>query len=275
MGYIPINVVKPSGPNPGSGAPKSRLVLILADDTLSYPSRDDKGVATVGNLVPRVGGKMITVYITKSKTNTPIETDGDEDAQSFKQKVEVQVPGNSLELKEFVQNWLGKDCYAILDNCQDDYKELFGTPCAPLQLKATRKDDNDGRNYTLMFEQFAKSAYLPGHYTGDLAFADPTAVSDNTAAALTKANGTQFKLASTSSATAVGVANINHDHGTILTLIGSGGTTATTLSNGTVGTNIEVLLKDGTQWSALNNAVINLRVFKAGTKTYLMELSRG
>src|SRR6478672_13707994 len=100
MTYIRTNLNKPTGSvSPGAAAPKrNKIVIIAAEDVLVYPPRDDKGVAMVGNIVPKSGAKMIEVYVTKSKVNSTFESDGDEDAQSVKQMLEVQTPGNYLEL---------------------------------------------------------------------------------------------------------------------------------------------------------------------------------
>ena len=46
-----------------------------------------------------------------------------------------------------------------------------------------------------------------------------------------------------------------------------------TLANGVAG-DVTAVLAGGTTWTALENSVIHLRVFKAGAITYLFELSR-
>jgi hypothetical protein len=62
-------------------------------------------------------------------------------------------------------------------------------------------------------------------------------------------------------------------HGEIATFIGNGGATPATLANGVAG-DVTAVLVGGATWTALENSVIHLRIFKAGAITYLFELSR-
>lgn len=272
--YVKVNLDKPAGISPGSAAPKrNKVVIIDADDILVMPPRDGKSVNMVGNFVMKAGAKMIEFYVTKSKVSAPAETDGEEDSINIKQMFECQVPGNELPLKEFVQNWLGRNVIIIHESCTDNFKEVVGTTCAPLQMKPTKQDNNDGRHYALKFEQFAKSAWLPGHYTGEYIFAAPFVVTDATEIPLFIDNGFQYKLPAAETTAAIGVNGIDMVHGAFVTLIGSGGSNPLTLSNGAAGS-VTVGLKSGTTWTALDGAVLQLKVFKAGATTYLFELSR-
>ena len=271
---LKINLTAPTGISAGAGSGKDQVTIVLAEDVAVFPPRDDNGVKMLGNFAMKPGAKMITLYTTKSKGEAPVTTDGDEDSISIKQMFNTQHPGNRLEVKEFVQNWLGKNVYILHKACQDDFFEVMGTPCAPLQLKPEKTDTNDARFWSLKFEAFAKSAYVPGHYEGELVLAAPFAVSAATDVPMLKANGMQFKLPATSTTTAIGVDGIDFDHGTYVTLIGSGGSTAATASQGAAG-DATLVLKSGTAWTALEGAVLQLQVFKAGATTYLFELSRG
>ena len=271
---LKINLAAPGGISSGAGSGKDQVVILLADDTTVYPPRDANGVKMLGNFVVKPNAKMITIYTTKSKGEAPVTTDGDEDSISIKQMFNCQHPGNRLEVKEFVQNWLGKNVYILHKSCQDDFYEVMGTPCAPLQLKPEKTDTNDARFWALKFEAFAKSAYVPGHYEGELILDAPFAVSAATDVPMLEENGTQYKLPATSTTTAIGVDGIDLAHGTYVTLIGSGGSTAATASQGTAG-DVTLVLKSGTAWTALEGAVLQLQVFKAGATTYLFELSRG
>lgn len=274
MTYIKVNLDKPAGISPGSAAPKrNKVVIIDSDDILVMPPRDGNSVNMVGNFVMKAGAKMIEFYVTKSKVSAPFETDGDEDSISIKQMFECQVPGNELPLKEFVQNWLGKNVIIIHESCTDDFKEVVGTTCAPLQMKPAKQDNNDGRFISLKFEQFAKSAWLPGHYTGEYIFQSPVVLGFGTEITIAKEDGYQYQLPATAETDAITVNTIDLDHGAFVTLIGKGGAAPLTLPNGTAGA-VTVALKSGTTWTALDGAVIQLQVFKAGATTYLLELSR-
>lgn len=273
MSYAKIKLTKPSGISDGAGSGKNKVVIVDAEDVLVYPPRDANGVLMLGSFVLKSGAKMQEFYTTKSKGEAPVESDGDEDAQSIKQMFNCQHPGNKLAVKEFVQFWFGKSVYIFHTSCTDDFTEVMGTPCAPLQLKPSKTDSNDARFWSMKFEAYAKSAYVPGHYVGNLIFENPTAVADATVLELLKANGSQYKLAATSATTVASVHVIDLDHDQIVTLIGQGGSTPTTLVQGVSG-EVTVALKAGTTWTALDGAVIQLKVFKAGSITYLLELSR-
>lgn len=269
-----VNLVKPSGnSNPGAASPKNEIVLMEAE-YVTFPPSDDNGVLLLGNFVLDDEEKMVTIYSTKSKTDASMESEGDEDMNSFKSKLVLAHPGNSKEVKEFVQYWSGRNVIAMHKACGENHYEVMGTPCAPLQLKAAKQDNNDGRAWTLTFEPFAKSGYVPKIYEGAVVFAEPFQVADVSLLPLLVANGYQYKLPSLAVTAAIEVSGITLDHGKIVTLIGSGGADPATLSNGIAG-DVTTILKDGTSWTALNKAVIHLKVFKAGATTYLIEQSRG
>ncbi|OIQ22035.1 MAG: hypothetical protein BM557_01260 [Flavobacterium sp. MedPE-SWcel] len=271
--YIPRSIVKPSGVSPGAGAPKEpNVTIVIVDDILVFPMRDGGGVKILGNIVMKPGAKMYQFYQTASKFKAGFESEGDEDTITYKQKVEAEHPGDGLDINEFITNWTGKNVIVIFGSCSDNFQKVYGTKCAPLQLKATSQDDNDARKKMLVFEQYAKSAYLPGHYTGSLALSEPFAAA---AAALdvNAANGTQYSLPSLDATAAVSFTTMELEPGQIVTLIGTGGDDPATLAQGTAGS-VEVLLTTGSTWVALQNATINLQVFNTGATTHLIEVSR-
>ena len=274
MTYIKTNVVKPLGKSPGASAPKEPNVTIVAvDDILVFPPTDGKGVNYAGDFVMKTGAKMYQVYMTPSKTKAGFESDGDEDSISFKQKFEGEHPGNELEISEFVQNWTGVNCIVIYGSCSDAFRKVIGTKCAPVQLKPSLKDDNDSRVHMLVFEQFAKSGYVPGHYTGNLSFAAPFAVVSTGAVAINATNGYQYQLPSLAVTAAVVVASNTLAHGDVVTFIGGGGVAPATLATGVA--NNSAVLTSGTTWVGLAGAVISFKVFDAGGVKLLIEQSRG
>jgi hypothetical protein len=128
--------------------------------------------------------------------------------------------------------------------------------------------------WTLTFEPFAKSGFVPKEYDGAVVFAEPTEVDDVTALELTEANGLQYAIPALDVTAAIAVDGaVTLAHGKIVTLIGNGGANPATLANGVAGS-VTTVLNGGTTWTALQNSVINLQVFKAGATTYLIELSR-
>jgi hypothetical protein len=270
--YTKVNLNKPTGIAPGSAAQKNEIVLVEAQD-LNFPDSDEKGVKLVGVPTLKEGGKFITLYSTKSKTDAPFESDGDEDMMNITQKFVAVVPGNGLELKEFVQNWIGKDVVIFHKSCKEAFYEVMGSPCAPLQLKPTKQDNNDGRMMTLTFEPYAKSGFLPKHYEGNIPFALPHAIADIEAVALTVANGIEYKVPALDTTAAMEVASTDLPHNEHVVFHGGGGADPATIATGTAGA-VTVLLKNGTAWVALAGARIHFQVFLAGATKYLVELSR-
>lgn len=272
--YAKVNLNKPGGISPGSGAPKSETIIVDVEDIQVFPVSDQNGVKLAGQFALKPGASMIKMYGTKSKTDAPYESDGDEDSISITQKFMIQHPGNNLEIKEFVQNWLGRNVIILHKACQDGFYEVMGTPCAPLQVKPAKVDNNDGRYHTLNFESFAKTALVPKHYEGAAVFADPFAVADATAVALTNSNS-HYKLPASSSGESIGFVNdASLTHGKMVTLIGDGGTDPAILSSGDSGSS-SVLLVENSDWIALRDAVIHFEVFNQGGSIFLIEKSRG
>jgi len=274
-----VNLAKATGvSSPGAAAPKNEIIIFEADGVI-FPNSDQGGVLIEGSFVLPSGDKMVTVYSTKSKTEASMETEGDEDSMSFKSMVKLQHPGNSKAVKEFIQFWTGKNVIVMHKACGENHYEVCGTPCAPLQLKAAKQDNNDGRFWTMSFEPFAKSGFVPKIYEGAVVIAAPFEVADLTVIPAIADNGVQYQLPSNNNGDEIGFGQVINAHGTILTIIGGGGSdpailTPTAVSN-VVGWNFKVILKGGQNWVALQGAVINFRSFQAGNDNYLIELSRG
>ena len=271
--YGNVNLSKPSGSAPGGAAPKNEIVIVDTEILDVYPASDADGVLLLGQFVFKPGKSPIKIYSTKSKTEADYETSGDEDSPSISSKLMLQHPGNKLEVKEFVQRYLGRDVIVMHKACGDDFYEVMGTPCAPLQLKASKKDGNDGRFHTLTFEPFAKSNQVPKHYTGSVAFADPFNVTAVATTAILKANGTQYKLPVSTTGGNVTITACDLDHNQIVTLLGGGGSSAAIVVQGISGV-VTIALVNSTTWVGISGAVLNLQVFKAGAITYLKEISR-
>jgi hypothetical protein len=272
--YTKVNLNKPNGISPGSAAPKSETIIVDVEDIQVFPNSDQNGVKLAGQFVLKAGASMYKMYGTKSKTDAPYESDGDEDSISINQKFMIQHPGNKLEIKEFIQNWLGRNVIILHKACQDGFYEVMGTPCAPLQVKPAKVDNNDGRYHTLNFESFAKTALVPKHYEGAAVFAEPFTVADATAIPVTN-DKSHYKIPASSTGVVIGFVNdASLEHGKLITLIGDGGTDPATLSSGTAGSS-SVLLMGNSDWVALRDSVINFEVFNQGGTTFLIEKSRG
>lgn len=270
-----FNLNKPTGTSsPGAAASKNEIIFIEAETIESYPIPDENGVKLQGSFVLQAGEKMVKVYSTKSKVDAGMETDGEEDMMSFKPKLVLMHPGNKVEVKEFIQYWTGRNIVALHRACGETHYEVMGTPCAPLQLKTAKQDNNDGRGYTMTLEPFAKTGFVPQVYEGAVVFGEPTIVPSGDDILLTSANGLQYQIEPSNTGNDLSFNGpITIDHGKIITLIGKGGSDPSIVSQGQTGS-VTIILKDGITWTALNKSCINFRVFKAGNITYLIEVSR-
>ncbi|OYX86796.1 MAG: hypothetical protein B7Y83_00210 [Flavobacteriales bacterium 32-34-25] len=257
----------------GAAAPKDPNVIIIATRSIiGWPQRDSKKVKMNGNFTFTENPKIAVVYMTSSKISTPYENAGEEDSISVKHKFEGERPGDELDTNEFIADWLNEPCIIIHGSCQDKYRKVVGTKCAPVQLKPTGQNNNDARKHMLAFEQFASTEWLPGHFTGSVDFSTPTAVADAGAITINEAGGAVYQLPSHAITEAIVFDTITADAGTVITLIGGGGVAAATLSTGVA--DKSAILVNGTDWVALAGAIIHLEVFKAGATTFLIEKSR-
>jgi len=272
--YLRKSVAAPSGQiGPGAAKPKNPNVkIIFVDELLSSPQRNAAGIVMEGNYTFKPNGKMIEVYMTGKKQKLNYENEGDVDEESIKQMFEGSHPGNSKEIKELIQNLIGKDVIILSGDCTKNSFEVFGTECAPMRLKPTGVIDDTRTGHDLSFEQTQATEFLPGTFEGAVVLAAPfNATSEDLA--LTKANGNQYKLATDTDGTELDIASLDHDHGAVISLIGNGGNNPFVLSSG-VATAATVVLLEGADWAAQDDAVIDLKVFKSGNITYLFEQKR-
>ena len=265
---------KPAKQNAGAvTAKKPDIILVDINDILTIPARDSKGVKMIGNIVLKSGAKMIELYLTPSTQVPSYESEGAEDSESFTHKVEGMHPGNQLEAKEFFQNNLGRGFLAIWSGCNNATgKEVYGTPCAPLKMQGSFIADNEKTGFTFTFESIQKTSFVPATYEGAITLEAPfePATFDLD---LTAANGAFYKLPSSAEVSAIDIATTDLEHGDIVSLIGGGGATPATLSNGaaTAGT---VQLVQGVDWTALADATLDLQVFDDGTILFFREVAR-
>lgn len=273
--YVLKSVPQPQNTSAGAPTPKDRNITIFdANDVLAWPAPDANGVNLLGNFVMKPGAKMHQLYMTPSKQAATFESDGDEDAVGITQKFEGSFPGDTVEIREFVKNNLGRNLIIVYGSCRDTNKTVCGTKCSPMKLQPSFTSNGDGTMHTLVFTQYMKTDQVPYNYTGTLEFAEPFA--SPLALPLLKANGTSYQLAEEAAGAAIDVASLDLDHGTVVSLIGGGGADPGILSGGASVTMpaVTVVLKDNTDWTALKNATISLEVFKADATTYLIERSR-
>lgn len=263
-------------PQRGSGTPKPKkglLTVIYTDDVLTEPSRDSNGVKMVGNFVLVGDAKMHSLYATPSSQKFTSEIDGDEDMEGFVKKLEAIHPADDLTINEFVQNNLGVPVIIIFgEGCGSASGRVLGSVCNPMKLKGSTENSNEGRKTTLMYEQSVKDDKVAAFYDGQITLAE-NFVAEDVDLDLTVVNGVVQQLPTLAVTDAITATSIDLSNGTIVSLIGGGGAGPATLDSGVQGV-VEVILLNGTQWVALDKAVINLEVIQAGATTYLLERSR-
>lgn len=274
MSYLKVSVPRANtGTSPGAyKAKKPNVAIVDADDILTFPGRDSKGIKELGNYVLKPNARMIRVYMTPETIEASFVTEGPEDGKVFKSTFKGDHPGESLEIKEFIQNWLGRPVIIFEENCRNNTMNTYGTDCSPMKLTTEFNSNKEGTKHILTFEQPNPVEYLPGYYTGELTFADPFVTADEEVDVLA-ANGNFYKLPPAAVTDDVTVTALDLADGEIVSIVGGGGAAPYTLSSGVNGV-ATVILKGGAQWTALENSVINLQVVDAGATKYLLELSR-
>src|SRR5699024_5323688 len=128
---------------------------------------------------------------------------------------------------------------------------VYGTDCSPMKLNVEKTSDESGNGVQMTFEQKVGTKFVPGFYSGSLAFAAPHSTDHELD--LTVANGTQYILnGGTPAGETIDVNSIDLEHDTFVTLIGATDANPYVLKNGeTVSEEATVILKDGTDWAAL------------------------
>lgn len=267
-------MIRLSAPRPAKGSPgaaktaKPLITIVAAEDIAVWPTRMQDSVEMIGSFVMKPGCKMAQFYATASTQDGSYDSDGDEDAIVVNQKFACFHPGDEIESENFMQAWLGVPCIVFRDYCDGSPQKVYGTACAPVQLKTNFVSTNDKTGVDMTFEAFASTNMLAGRYTGNMTFAEPFAVPDAEIIAVNATNGFQYKLASDAAGKAIAFASNSLSHNDQITLIGSGGADPSelTASSGVILTS---------DWVALDGAVLTLQVYESSGGTVLIEKQRG
>lgn len=271
MTYVKVNVTKPTG-NPGVGGNKKDLIILIdKDDILTFPSRDSKGVVITDNIVMKPNAYAIKVYGTVNTIKSGSATEGDIDAEGFTHTLDFEHPGNSVAIREFKTNWLGRSIIALVEYCSTGTKDLFGTPCAPMRMSTKWEDDKDKNKSTITLKSAQKCEYEVADYQGTLVFESVmgTIAADDTSPDVAAGEG-QYQLTDGSAASVEITTLDNPVNGGVYTLLGSGGTYPSTIPDGN-----DFILASGTTWTALAGSQITVKAFKDGAATWkFIEQSR-
>lgn len=265
--------LKKSRNNAGTPTPKkANAIAALVDDIATWPTVAEDGVTLEGNFTFKPGTNFFRIYMTAPTQAATFDSSGNPDGRGAMNKYVGEHPGTTKEAMSFIKKFMGEGFVIIYGGCgSDEEMRVMGSDCHPLILTASGKDDKDGNINTLTFEQEMINRDFIKFYNGDVNFAQPKLLTDENVN-LQIADGPVYQLPATGVTADVKVTASNFEHNQIITLIGGGGTAPVVLKNTPSGT-VPVLLKEATNWIALKDAVINLRVIKA-EKTYLVEASR-
>jgi len=268
MTYVKVNVLKP-GDNKGVGGDKKDKVNIFDwDDVKTNPPRDSKGITIAGNLVFLDGAYISKIYATQSTIKAGADSTGDPDAKGIEQTVEFSHPGDSVAIREFRANWMNKNIGIIIERCSSNQKNLYGTPCAPLQMVFKAEDDKDKNNTTFTFKSTQKGPDV-ADYQGTMAFdtVKGTAVASETEVEVVNGPG-QYQLTSGVNASVIVVDLPGAINGEVYTLLGSGGPFPCKVQCGG-----SFILSNGNDWTALAGSQLTLMAYAStnGDLLYIEE----
>lgn len=271
--YIRKNVNKSAVPGAGAATAKDPNVAIFkTEDIVSMPTRNGAGVLAEGSFVMKPGKFPIYVYMTGVNQNLGYQTEGEVDKEQILTNFVGNHPGDTLDVHEFVQNHLGEDLIIVVGSCNDPYKRILGSKCAPMRLKNNFTSNNEGNTSEMTFEPTQATRFVPAWWQGEIPYSAPFAVPAESIDML-KANGYQYQMGPFAVTDDIEVGSIDLDAGSRVTILGGGGVAPATLSEGTAGA-VDVLLKNGTTWTALAGASITLEVYETGGGTVLIERDR-
>lgn len=259
-----------SGANPGVPTPKrGEAIVALAEDVQTWPAIAADGVSWDGNFVFKPGTSFLKVYMTASTQKATLSSEGSPDAYGTKGKFEGEYPGTPKEAMAWVKKHNSQGFVIFYGGCDTDEYKTMGTKCLPMILKVSMEDNNEKNFLTLTFEQEMINDQYIRFYNGVVNFEDETAAVAGSAVTLDK-NINQ--LAATAATAEITFTAGTLTDGEVVTLIGGGGAAPMTVSNDPASTPA-VLLENGADWTALEGAVLNLKVVQA-EKMYLVEVSR-
>ncbi len=151
--------------------------------------------------------------------------------------------------------------------------DVIGEPCLPMQLVPSQTNSSDGKFFTLTWQAYGATDKLNAFYEGEIIRGK---IPKSTGKSIT-INGSVSKVVQVASADTTATLTFalsNLKNNDLVTLIGSGGVAPFTLESAVAGS-ATVILFNGTQWTALENASITLRYVDAGATKYLVEVARG
>jgi hypothetical protein len=215
------------------------------------------------------GAYMLEVYGTQNTIKAGADSEGDPDAKGIMQSFEFEHPGDLQAIREFRANWMNKNIGIISRRCSSTAKNLYGTPCSPLQMVFKAEDDKDKNKTTFTFKSTQKGPDV-ADYQGTLTLSTVTGTVAANATSVTLSATGRYQLTTGTSAIATLTTCTGMTEGMVFTLIGSGGTYPSSITS----TN-DFLLSGGTAWSGISGAEITFKAFQSGASAWkFIEMSR-
>jgi len=265
-----FQTIKRSDLGSGAATPfNPNIIAIDIEDLLNgeCPEANEGGVLVESDIVLKAGASPFKFYVTAISAKIGSKSTGEIDSEGYEVTFEATMPGDNLITREFSVWALKRNFIILVQTCKGGNYDMFGDCCNPMRLGFEIEKDKDKTQTKVMMKRPLNTDEPAKIYAGNLTFVDPFAVT-TTAIDLTLANGKQYAIDATVTG-ALTIATNTLVAGDKVTFIGNGGTTPATLD-----ASATVLLKDGTTWTALKDAIITLQVFDDGTNLVLVEVER-
>lgn len=265
--YVKLNVEKSENAGGSSKVKGYAHIFDWSEVTGGY-ERDSSMVVIPGSLLFRSGKFIQKIAFTLNSFKGGSKSDGEVDSKDVVQNVEFDFPGKKQEVKEFRNHWKNKDIGIIFEYCDGSTPELYGSPCAPLQMNFESSEDAKGTKTAFKFES-TKSGPDVAYYLGTMTFADINTVAADTTTINVTAGPGEYNLTDNTASTALlGLSNATD--GAVYALIGSGGSHPATIATGG-----NWILKNGASWTGITGSKITFRAMKDGASSWkFIEVSR-
>lgn len=172
--YDLIDIAKPAGASPGAGGGlNNEVIVMLEDDVLSLPVRDEDMVTMTGDITMKPGKTMHSIYGTP-KTLEPIlkKLKGDNiDITAFEVGLKFFHPDLATAILSFMAKHSGSKFFLILRNCASARMYFLGEMCNPVMADEFESVwgknlvDGKGTNFTFLGQQTLPYAVYTGLLT--------------------------------------------------------------------------------------------------------------
>ena len=169
MSYTKVSIPKSSA-NAGAPIPKDpTLILVDVDDVKTEPTRSAGDVNLEGDLELNTDAKAIGLYLTPSSIAITEEISGEDDGKGFIKGVEGSHPGDTADIRSFVEASANKGFIALVKDCDGTSAGRWtyvGSKCNPVQLSLETTLNNEATKRKLTFKQGMADSFMPGLYSG-------------------------------------------------------------------------------------------------------------